>query len=165
MIVHDTMASPVGPLLLTASDAGLTGVWFAPHRRGPTPAASWLPAADAGGDAAAVLAEARRQLDDYFAGARHAFDLPLAATGTPFQARVWAALRGIPYGETISYAELARRVAAPRAVRAVGGANGRNPLSIVVPCHRVVATGGALGGFGGGVERKAWLLDHERGAG
>jgi methylated-DNA-[protein]-cysteine S-methyltransferase len=108
-----------------------------------------------------LLAEARAQLAAYFAGERATFALPLAARGTPFQARVWAALCGIAPGETISYAELARRVGHPTAVRAVGGANARNPLAIVVPCHRVIGAGGALTGFAGGVERKRWLLAHE----
>ena len=122
-----------------------------------------MPADDgsAGRPAAATLAAAAEQLDEYFAGARTVFDLPLAPRGTPFQQRVWQALRGIPFGDTISYAELARRIETPRAVRAVGGANARNPLSIIVPCHRVVGMDGSLTGFGGGIERKRWLLGHE----
>lgn len=147
--------SPVGPLLLAAVDAGLTGVYFAPHPPGfDAPSESAGPAAD-------VVAAARAQLAEYFAGGRPAFDLPLAAEGTPFQRRVWAALRTLRFGETVSYAELARRLGDPRAVRAVGGANGRNPIAIVVPCHRVVGADGSLTGFGGGVERKRWLLAHE----
>jgi methylated-DNA-[protein]-cysteine S-methyltransferase len=103
------------------------------------------------------------QLDAYFAGRRRDFDVRLAPEGTPFQLRVWAALCEIPYGETISYAELARRIGNPNAVRAVGAANGRNPLPIVVPCHRVVGADGSLVGFGGGLDVKRALLDLERG--
>ena len=162
---HDlfrTVAAPVGTLLLAAADGGLTGTYFETRRYGP-PAARASLANDGtpGRRAARILAAAAAQLEEYFAGARTAFDLPLAPRGTPFQQRVWQALRGIPFGDTISYAELARRIEAPRAVRAVGGANARNPLSIIVPCHRVVGLDGSLTGFGGGIERKRWLLGHE----
>ena len=157
---YATMPSPVGELLLTATDAGLTRVWFEQHRHGTRAQHEWA-RADGRGDAARVLDAARAQLDEYFAGARRAFDLPLAADGTPFQRRVWAALRDIPFGQAISYLELARRIGDVRAVRAVGGANGRNPVSIVVPCHRVIGADGSLTGFGGGTERKRWLLRHE----
>lgn len=154
--------APVGTLLLTAADLGLTGVYFETHRHGPPASEALLPDAENPGRSAAnILAAAAGQLDEYFAGARTAFDLPLAPRGTPFQQRVWQALTGIPFGDTISYAELARRIDVPRAVRAVGGANARNPLSIIVPCHRVVGTDGSLTGFGGGIERKRWLLGHE----
>ncbi|GJG86156.1 hypothetical protein tb265_13370 [Gemmatimonadetes bacterium T265] len=164
--VHTTIPSPVGPLLVVADAAGLRAVYFEPHEHAAAVAPARIapasaPASDRAGPASDVVAEARAQLDAYFAGTRTTFDLPLAARGTPFQTRVWAALRAIPFGETISYAELARRVGSPSAVRAVGGANGRNPLSIVVPCHRVVGADGSLAGFGGGVERKRWLLRHE----
>ncbi|HMA45123.1 MAG TPA: methylated-DNA--[protein]-cysteine S-methyltransferase, partial [Gemmatimonadales bacterium] len=101
------------------------------------------------------------QLDDYFARRRAVFDLPLAAAGTPFQQRVWRALRQIPFGATESYAGLARRLGAPAAARAVGAANGQNPIPIIVPCHRVIGADGDLTGFGGGLERKRWLLAHE----
>jgi methylated-DNA-[protein]-cysteine S-methyltransferase len=160
--VYDIVPSPVGDLLLAAEDAGLTGVCFAPHAGRYGPAADWLPAERAAGSApASVLAAARAQLDAYFAGERTAFDLPLAPRGTPFQQRVWSALREIAFGETISYLELARRVGDVRAVRAVGGANGRNPIPVIVPCHRVIGADGSLTGFGGGIERKRWLLRHE----
>jgi methylated-DNA-[protein]-cysteine S-methyltransferase len=109
-----------------------------------------------------VLAEAARQLHEYFAGVRTRFDLPLALQGTPFQRRVWDALLEIPYGTTCSYAELARGIGAPKAVRAAGSANGANPIPIVVPCHRVIASGGGLGGYGGGLDRKQFLLALER---
>jgi methylated-DNA-[protein]-cysteine S-methyltransferase len=161
MVLHDAMTSPVGELLLTANEAGLTGIYFEQnrHRRHPAPAA--IPATGGDDAASAILAAARAQLTAYFAGELTVFSLPLAARGTPFQERVWAALRDIGLGETISYAELARRVGQPAAVRAVGGANARNPLPIVVPCHRVIGADGSLTGFGGGVERKRWLLRHE----
>ena len=113
--------------------------------------------ADAVRDAAPLRA-ARRELEEYFAGERREFSLALEPAGTPFQMRVWQALRAIPYGETISYLELARRVESPRAFRAVGQANGHNPISIIVPCHRVIAADGSLGGYGGGLERKRFLL-------
>jgi methylated-DNA-[protein]-cysteine S-methyltransferase len=154
-----TIDSPVGPLRLEADDEGLTAVWFATSRHpAPPPRPVTAPASVA---AARTLDAARAQLDEYFAGARTAFDLPLAPHGTPFQLRVWAALREIPFGRTISYLDLARRLGDAKATRAVGAANGRNPLPIVVPCHRVIGADGSLTGFGGGIERKRWLLAHE----
>ncbi|HEY0969394.1 MAG TPA: methylated-DNA--[protein]-cysteine S-methyltransferase [Gemmatimonadales bacterium] len=158
MTLYDIIDTPIGELTLTATDEGLTGVHFAGD--GQPAGARPLGGRD-GSPAAAVLAAARAQLAAYFAGELVTFDLPLVAHGTPFQERVWVTLRGIGHGETISYTELARRVGSPRAVRAVGGANGRNPIPIVVPCHRVIAAGGKLGGFGGGLDRKQWLLEHE----
>ena len=155
------LASPVGELLLVAGDAGLSGVYFEQHRYGPRAGSVMLPARTGPGTAARILAEAALQLAESFAGGRTRFDLPLAPRGTPFQLRVWRALGDIRFGEAISYAELARRIGSPRAVRAVGGANARNPLSIVVPCHRVVGADGSLTGFGGGMARKQWLLRHE----
>ncbi|MEW6583817.1 MAG: methylated-DNA--[protein]-cysteine S-methyltransferase [Actinomycetota bacterium] len=155
MIRETTIDSPVGPLTLVATRAALRAVRFAGERgEGPAP----------GGGAVAhpVLAEAARQLGEYFAGERTAFDLPLDPVGTPFQRRAWMALRGIPYGATVSYGEQARLMGEPGKARAVGAANGRNPLAIVVPCHRVVGSDGSLTGFGGGVDVKAWLLRHER---
>jgi methylated-DNA-[protein]-cysteine S-methyltransferase len=163
--VFCTMPSPVGELLLTADATGLTRVYFDGHGGGhegePASTQGWRRDVTAEGRASDVLTAARAQIGAYFAGRLTAFDLPLAARGTPFQERVWAALRQIPFGQAISYAELARRVGAPGAARAVGAANRRNPLPIVVPCHRVVGAGGALTGFGGGLERKLWLLTHE----
>jgi methylated-DNA-[protein]-cysteine S-methyltransferase len=108
-----------------------------------------------------TFADVRRQLAEYFGGDRITFDVPLAAAGTPFQRAVWRGLRGIPYGETISYGELARRIGRPSAVRAVGLANGRNPISVIVPCHRVIGADGTLTGYGGGIERKRLLLELE----
>lgn len=162
MKVYDTIDSPVGKLLLTAEDAGLTSAWFEPHHVRMLPGAvKWYRAGEAIGPASDVLAAAREQLGAYFAGTRTTFDLPLAAAGTDFQKRVWAALRAIAFGETISYGELARRIGDPAASRAVGLANGRNPIPVIVPCHRVIGAKGELTGFGGGLERKRWLLQHE----
>jgi methylated-DNA-[protein]-cysteine S-methyltransferase len=161
MTFYDTIPSPVGELLIAADESGLTTIRFEQSRHGREDAAAWTPAAEATGAAARVLRAAREQLDAYFAGEITTFDLPLGPSGTTFQQRVWSRLREIPFGETISYAELAHRVGDPRAVRAVGGANGRNPLPIVVPCHRVIGADGSLTGFGGGIDRKRWLLEHE----
>jgi methylated-DNA-[protein]-cysteine S-methyltransferase len=147
--------SPVGELLLVATDAGLAGVYFDVSRLRPPPVAT------TGEGGADILAAARQQLDEYFTHRRVTFDLPLDPRGTPFQLRVWNALREVPYGETVSYSEIARRIGAADAVRAVGAANGANPIPIVVPCHRVVGARGELTGFGGGIERKRWLLAHE----
>jgi len=108
-----------------------------------------------------ILQLARRQLDEYFARTRTSFDLPLDAEGTAFERRVWDLLRAIPYGTTTSYGELARRLGEPKDARAVGAANGKNPIPIIVPCHRVIGANGDLTGFGGGLERKRWLLEHE----
>lgn len=152
-------ASPVGVLTLVAADEGLVAVlWPDPGeaRRVPLP-----PAVDEPDHP--LLRAAAAQLADYFAGARRHFDLPLAARGTDFQRRVWNALTAIPFGETRSYAAIAQDIGKPEAVRAVGAANGRNPLSILVPCHRVIGSGGALTGFAGGLSVKQQLLAHERG--
>jgi methylated-DNA-[protein]-cysteine S-methyltransferase len=148
-----TMPSPLGELLLTSDGKALTGLHLSPHERA-------VPATHGADD---VLDEARAQLDEYFTGARTQFELPLAPDGTPFQLSVWQGLRDIPYAETISYGELARRIGRPGAARAVGLANGRNPIAIVVPCHRVIGADGSLTGYGGGLERKQVLLDLERG--
>jgi methylated-DNA-[protein]-cysteine S-methyltransferase len=154
------ISSPVGPLALVAADGELCGLYLdaAAH----PPAAAALGEPDAGGRDGAVLAEAASQLDRYFAGVLTEFDLPLRLDGTAFQQRVWGALRTIPYGQTISYRELADRIGQPAAVRAVGLANGRNPASIIVPCHRVIGADGSLTGYGGGLDRKRFLIDHER---
>jgi methylated-DNA-[protein]-cysteine S-methyltransferase len=148
---HDT---PIGRLLLIADERGLCGLFMEQHRHGPTHAEAL--SADA-----APFDETRRQLDEYFAGRRRVFELPLAAEGTAFQLAVWRELERIPYGETCSYGEIAKRVGRPAASRAVGAANGRNPISIIVPCHRVIGSTGALTGYGGGESRKRWLLEHE----
>jgi methylated-DNA-[protein]-cysteine S-methyltransferase len=151
-----TVQSPIGELTLASDGEALTGVYMTEQRHRPD-----LPAAT-GDDA--VLAAAREQLAEYFAGERQAFQLPLRPAGTPFQRAVWDALREIPYGETTGYGELARRLGRPGAARAVGLANGRNPIAIVVPCHRVIGAAGALRGYGGGLDRKRYLLDLERAA-
>lgn len=153
------VASPIGDLTITATDAGITGVWFPTgrHRRRKELEA---PAARRG-PAAALLDRACSQLAEYFARARTTFDLPLAPEGSAFERAVWELLRTIPYGATTTYGELARRLGDPRASRAVGAANGENPIPIIVPCHRVVGANGDLTGFGGGIERKRWLLQFE----
>ena len=151
---YSTLTTPIGGLLLTADDDGaLTGVNL-PNRH-PDPA-GWERDDE-------LLADARRQLSEYFAGERTTFDLPLRPAGAPFQLRVWEALLRIPYGETASYGELARELGHPTAARAVGAANGRNPIAIVVPCHRVIGSNGSLTGYGGGLECKRALLDLEAG--
>ena len=153
--VNYTVAdSPIGELVLVGGEDGLAGVYMTPHRHGPELDPAWR-------RDPAPLAEAARQLEEYFTGDRTEFDLPLAPHGTAFQQRVWALLREIPYGETTTYGALAERLGNPRTVRAVGLANGRNPISIVVPCHRVIGSDGSLVGFGGGLERKRTLLDLE----
>lgn len=155
--VTTTVASPVGRLTLTATDGLLIGVSMDGQRhQRPTP-----PEARQEGDG--WLAGVVAQLEEYFAGDRTRFEIPLALSGTEFQRRVWTALQDVPYGQTVSYGELARRVGSPAAVRAVGLANGRNPVAIIVPCHRVIGGYGSLTGYGGGLERKAWLLAHEAG--
>jgi methylated-DNA-[protein]-cysteine S-methyltransferase len=155
MMLHAYMDSPVGPLLLMADDDGLHLIEFENPRHPVARGDDW-----SAGDNA-VLRETRMQLDEYFAGTRRDFDLPLAPRGTKFQRDVWQALRRIPYGETISYAQLATRIGKPSAMRAVGAANGRNPLPIVVPCHRVIGADGSLTGFGGGLPTKQFLLQLE----
>jgi methylated-DNA-[protein]-cysteine S-methyltransferase len=147
-----TFPSPLGPIRLRASGGALRELSFAPGAEtDPEPAAD------------PVLAEARAQLEAYFEGGRTTFDLPLEPVGTPFDRRVWAAVAAIPHGRTATYGELAAELGAPGAARAVGAANGRNPIAIVIPCHRVIGAGGALTGYAYGVERKAGLLALERG--
>jgi methylated-DNA-[protein]-cysteine S-methyltransferase len=155
---YSVMPSPIGELLLTGDGDALTGVSFASNKRGQPRTA--VPARWVRDDAA--LAAARTQLDEYFAGERVEFDLPLAPAGSPFQRRVWALLRAIGYGQTASYGDIARRLGQPNAARAVGLANGSNPIPVIVPCHRVIGADGSLTGFGGGLDRKRWLLAHER---
>ena len=154
-IYYRHVQSPVGSLLLAASDAGLHAVEFDASQHPVHRGDDWLP-----GDHP-LLRATETQLREYFDGTRHAFDLPLAPEGTDFQQRVWYTLTTIPYGQTISYGELASRVGKPSASRAVGAANGRNPLSIVLPCHRVIGANGSLTGFGGGLPVKRFLLELE----
>jgi len=147
--------SPLGAMLLAATSQGLAGVWFVGQKHGPEHA-DWPEQAGH-----PVLRQAVQQLQQYFAGERTHFELPLDLQGTPFQQSVWRALLTIPTGRTTSYAELSRSLGRPQAARAVGAAVGRNPVSIVVPCHRVVGTGGTLTGYAGGLERKSALLKLE----
>ena len=148
-----TLDSPIGRLSLYSDGQALTGLYMDTHE----PDGDALP-----GEGLAPLRAAVRQLTEYFDGKRREFDLPIAAHGTPFQSRVWAQLQKIPDGETLSYGQLAKRIRQPGAARAVGHANNRNPVSIVIPCHRVIGADGSLTGYGGGMERKQWLLEHER---
>lgn len=147
--------SPIGPLLLAGDGAALRFLLFSAGPKSRGPASGWV-------ENRKPFSGAIRQLDAYFAGKLTEFDLPLAPDGTPFQQTVWAELRRIPYGETISYGELASRIGNPRASRAVGLANGSNPLAIVIPCHRVIGATGKLTGFGGGLDVKRRLLALER---
>ncbi len=156
MRTHTVVDSPVGPLTLVAEGQALAGLYMDEQRH--------LPADARQGELDdAVLPGLREQLEAYFRGELTAFDVPLALVGTPFQQRVWAALWTIPYGTTWSYGRLAAEIGSPAASRAVGLANGRNPVGIVVPCHRVVGSTGRLTGYGGGMERKRFLLDLEQG--
>ena len=151
MMLCRRIDSPVGPLMLAADDHGLRHIEFRDNRH-PVNRGDWH-----GGDNA-ILQATEAQLAEYFAGTRTTFDLPLAPRGTEFQLRVWEALVRIPHGSTSTYAEQARAIGSPDAVRAVGAANGRNPLPIVLPCHRVIGADGALVGFGGGLPIKEFLL-------
>ncbi|MCC7483470.1 MAG: methylated-DNA--[protein]-cysteine S-methyltransferase [Burkholderiales bacterium] len=156
MTLYTWIDSPLGRILLTMDGEKLTGLHFEREKYFPRLGEDWLESPHA-----PLLARAARQVREYFAGERDRFDLPLAPAGTPFQQRVWRALLGIGCGETATYGEIARRIGAPRSVRAVGAAIGRNPISIVVPCHRVVGSTGALTGYAGGLERKRALLARE----
>lgn len=149
------VASPVGELLVTATAAGISYIGFAGERPANNPEAHWQHDPEG-------LASAREQLEAYFSGRLRAFDLPLAPRFTPFQSQVLTELQQVPYGATVTYGELARRLGKPRAARAVGMANARNPLPIIIPCHRVIGRNGALTGFTGGLERKRFLLTHEQ---
>jgi methylated-DNA-[protein]-cysteine S-methyltransferase len=145
-----SVSSPWGPLALAARDGAIVEVRFGP-----------VPPGERRADASDVLLRAATEIAEYAAGSRRAFTVPVAPEGTEFQRRAWKVLQGIPWGETISYAEQARRMGRPTAVRAVGGANGRNPVPILVPCHRVIAADGSLGGFSGGLAHKKSLLTLE----
>lgn len=158
MRYYDTFESPFGGMLLTASDDGLSGVYFDRQKHHPKRAGDWKHAPEN-----ARLKRAKRQLAEYFSGARKRFDLTLDPRGTDFQRAVWKAISGVPYGETISYGELARRAGFPEGARAAGAATGRNPIGIVVPCHRIVGSDGSLTGYAGGLERKRALLALESG--
>ena len=156
MTYYTIIESPIDPLLLISDGRALTGLLMGVPLQCPWVREGWTRSDDA-----APFAETSRQLALYFQGRLTQFDLPLAARGTPFQQRVWEELKTIPYGTTISYSELARRIGQPSASRAVGMANGRNPIGIIVPCHRVIGANGKLTGYGGGLPRKEVLLAFE----
>lgn len=156
-LLYMWIESPVGPLRLVGGDAGLAGILWEKQ----DPAESGF-ALDRENDRHPVLRQAARELREYFAGERQQFSVPLDFTGTEFQNKVWRALQSIPFGETRSYGELAAQIGAPKASRAVGAANGRNPIPIILPCHRVIGSSGSLTGFGGGLPMKKQLLAHEQ---
>ncbi len=158
MRYYDTFDSPFGGMLLAATDRGLCGVYFDRQKHHPGRGRDWQHAPDN-----AHLERAKRQLAEYFAGRRKVFELELDPSGTGFQKAVWQAIAGVPYGETISYGELARRAGFPEGARAAGAATGRNPIGIVVPCHRIVGSDGSLTGYAGGLDRKRALLRLESG--
>ncbi len=153
--VTTRLTSPIGPLRLAARNGRLTGLHLEASSNPPLGTDSWI-------EDRAAFADAERQLEEYFAGERTAFDLDLDLAGTPFQRAVWQGLLTIGYADTWSYTRLALEIGNPRACRAVGLANGRNPIAVIVPCHRVIAADGTLGGYGGGPERKSYLLELER---
>ena len=155
-MLYTTFDSPIGELLALGDGRALHGLYMQGGRTAIAVGPDWERSGE-------LFADVREQLADYFAGGRTAFDLPLAMTGSPFQRRVWRALQEIPYGETTSYGELARRIGIPSASRAVGVANGHNPVAVIVPCHRVIGADGSLTGYGGGLERKRLLLELEAG--
>lgn len=154
IIYYTELASPVGPLLALSEGESLIGLYFEDHRRGPARSAEWR-------RDDAPFQRLQGELAAYFSGECCDFSVELAPRGTDFQRAVWKELRRIPRGKTLSYAALAARLGRPRAVRAVAAANARNPISIIIPCHRVVGSNGALTGYAGGLERKEWLLRHE----
>lgn len=157
MIYFTVYESPIQPLRLVSDGRSLMGLYMMSEKHLLLPKRDW-----AEDDSISPFPETKRQLTAYFAGTLTEFELPLQMQGTIFQQRVWEALKTISYGTTISYGELARQIGQPNAARAVGLANGQNPVSIIVPCHRVIGASGKLTGYGGGIERKQWLLDHER---
>jgi methylated-DNA-[protein]-cysteine S-methyltransferase len=159
MHYFDFYDSPMGRMLIVGSDKGLSGLYFVDQKYYREVARDWLRAQDH-----KIVRETARQLKEYFAGARKEFDIPLAADGTPFQTSVWRAISSVKYGASITYSELARRAGHPGAVRAAGTATGRNPITIIVPCHRIVGSDGSLTGYAGGLDRKRALRELEGGA-
>ena len=153
-MLYTYVPSPLGDLLVVRDDGGITGLYLPTGRHASAHRPEWIRDDSA-------FEDARTQLAEYFAGTRTTFDLPLNPSGTAFQAKVWMALREIPYGETASYGETAQAIGSPTASRAVGLANGQNPISIIVPCHRVIGANGSLTGYGGGLDAKKFLLSHE----
>jgi methylated-DNA-[protein]-cysteine S-methyltransferase len=158
-LYRTTMPSPVGELTLVADDTALRTISWNGDENGRDQDGRVV---DVASDEHPVLALATQQLEEYFDGSRTEFEVPLAPEGTPFQLQAWSVLRSIPFGSTMSYGEQAAALGVRKRARAVGAANGRNPIPIIVPCHRVVGSNGHLTGFGGGIDAKAWLLDHER---
>jgi methylated-DNA-[protein]-cysteine S-methyltransferase len=154
-MIYTIIDSVIGDLLVTGDGTTVTGLYTAGHVRRPEPTGDFEPEA---------FSQARSELAEYFAGERTEFEVPIAADGTAFQQRVWAALRTVPYGSRATYREIADQIGAPRAIRAVGAANGRNPISIIVPCHRVIGSDGSLTGYAGGLAAKEWLLKLEASA-
>ncbi|XOV84106.1 MAG: methylated-DNA--[protein]-cysteine S-methyltransferase [bacterium] len=153
-VFYSYVESPIGPLLLSGTEQHLKGLYFSTGSKARGPDPQWR-------QADTVFVAARTQLDEYFAGERKVFDLDLAPEGTPFKRRVLAALQDIPFGETRSYGEIAVAIGNPKSVRAVGSANGNNPIALIIPCHRVIGSNGSLTGFGGGLETKRFLLEFE----
>ena len=160
MKYFDYYESPLGRMMLVANDDGLTGVYFIGQKHYLRPESGWRK-----DPANKALRKAKKELGEYFARKRKRFDLPLAPEGSAFQHAVWQAIAGVPFGETISYAELARRAGYPKGARAAGAATGRNPIGIIVPCHRIMGSDGSLTGYAGGLEKKRALLALESGAG
>ncbi len=156
-VLFDTVSTPLGRLVLASDGAALTGTWFDRQRYQPPMDANWVRRPDV-----PVLRQAAVELSEYFAGHRTRFELALEPAGTPFQRAVWEAIASVPYGETIAYRDLAARAGRPACIRAAGAATGRNPLSIVIPCHRIVGVDGSLTGYAGGLPRKRSLLALER---
>jgi methylated-DNA-[protein]-cysteine S-methyltransferase len=159
-MIHAYVDSPIGPLLLIGDGSTVSALFTARHRRFAEQSDD-----DRSRTSEVAFGQARQELAEYFEGSRQFFDVPVAPTGTPFQRRVWSELREIPYSTTATYSEIAARIGLPGAARAVGAANAKNPVSIIVPCHRVVGSNGSLTGYAGGIEAKRWLLDHERARG
>ena len=155
-LLYTTIDSPIGELLLLGDGEALHGLYMQDGRKPVRIAPGWEPST-------APFADVCSQLQEYFAGERTTFEIPLVLKGAPFERQVWRALEDIPYGETVTYGEIARRVGQPSAARAVGLANGRNPIAVIVPCHRVIGADGTLTGYGGGLERKRLLLELEQG--
>ena len=157
MIYYKWLDSPLGELLMTSNGCSLTGLYLKGQKHFPQQTQDWYEEVEA-----EPLRQTQKQLSEYFAHQRSCFDLPIEPLGTDFQKQVWQLLPKIPFGTTISYGRLAQMIGQPTASRAVGSANGRNPISIIVPCHRVIAANGQLTGYAGGLERKQWLLKHEQ---
>jgi methylated-DNA-[protein]-cysteine S-methyltransferase len=156
MVFHMTIESPLGPILLISDDSTLTGLYFRGQKHEPVSCPDWKP-----NPHSSLFQEAASQLAEYFSRRRRSFRVPVAPKGTPFQEKVWQAIAAIPYGETASYRDLAEKIGKPEAVRAVGTAVGRNPISVIIPCHRVIGRDDSLTGYAGGLDRKKALLDLE----